>query len=91
MLEEHLGLGWEYDVELVIDGPLAAVAPCLPRPLGRLEAVDAGTSRLVGSTSNPVWYAEQLAAIPAPYRIIRCPELRDAVRALAHRKLAAAS
>jgi predicted DNA-binding transcriptional regulator YafY len=91
VLEDHLGVGWEYDVELVIDGPFDAVARCLPRPLGRLEAVDAGTTRLVGSTSNPVWYAEQLAAVPAPYRIVQCSELRDAVRALAHRMFEAAS
>jgi predicted DNA-binding transcriptional regulator YafY len=90
MLEEHLAVGWEYEVEVMIDGPIAAVAPCLPRPLGRLESVDARTTRLTGSTSNPVWYAEQLARIPAPYRIARGPELRDAARTLAHRMLAAA-
>jgi hypothetical protein len=90
MLEEHLGVGWEYDVEIVIDGPLAAVGRCLPRPLGRLEVVDADTTRLVGSTSNPVWYAEQLAGIPAPYRIVRCPELREAARAIGQRLLTAA-
>jgi hypothetical protein len=89
MLEEHFAVGWEYSVEVVIDGPISAVAPCLPRALGRLEAVDAETTRLVGSTSNPVWYAEQLAVIPAPYRIIQCPALRDAARGLAHRMLAA--
>jgi uncharacterized membrane protein YpjA len=43
---------------------------CLPRTLGLLQALDAATSRLVGSTSNPTWYAEQLAATPASYRII---------------------
>ena len=53
---------------------------CLPRALGRLEPVDAGTTRLVGSTSNPCWYAEQLAAIPAPYRIVGGPELQQAAR-----------
>ena len=73
MLEEHLAVGWEYDVEVVIDAPVDAVARCLPRTLGRLEPLDAETIRLVGSTSNPGWYAEQLAAIPAPYRIVRLP------------------
>jgi hypothetical protein len=52
--------------------------------------VDAVRSRLVGSTSNPVWYAEQLAGIPAPYRIVRCPELREAARAIGQRLLTAA-
>jgi len=66
------------------------VARCLPRALGRLEPLDAGTTRLAGSTSNPVWYAQQLAAIPAPYRILKCPELQEAARVLGQRLLAAA-
>jgi predicted DNA-binding transcriptional regulator YafY len=89
MLESHLAVGWEYDVEVVIDAPLDAVAPCLPRALGRLEPLDAGTCRLVGSTSNPTWYAEQLAAVPVPYRIVRCPELQASARAIGERLLAA--
>jgi predicted DNA-binding transcriptional regulator YafY len=90
MLEEHLAVGWEYEVEVVIDGPFDTVARCLPRPLGRLERLDVGTTRLVGSTSNPVWYAEQLAATPAPYRIVKGPELQAAARAIGRRMLAAA-
>ena len=89
VLEEHLAVGWEYDVEVLIDAPVDAVGRCLPRAAGRLEPLDAGTTRLVGSTSNPFWYAEQLATIPASYRIVRCPELRDAVRALGQRLIAA--
>jgi predicted DNA-binding transcriptional regulator YafY len=89
VLEEHLGVGWEYDVEVVIDAPVDTVARCLPRATGRLEALAAGTSRLVGSTSNPIWYAEQLVTIPAPYRIVQCPELREAARALGQRLLTA--
>jgi predicted DNA-binding transcriptional regulator YafY len=91
MLEEHLAVGWEYDVEVVIDAPLDTVTHCLPRALGRLETLDAGTTRLAGSTSNPVWYAGQLAAIPASYRIVRCPELQEAARSLGQRLLAAGS
>lgn len=89
MLEAHLAVGWEYDVEVVIDSPLDTAARCLPRALGQLEVIDAETTRLVGSTSNPVWYAEQLAAIPAPYRIVKCPELQEAARVLGQRLLAA--
>ena len=89
VLEEHLAVGWEFDVEIVIDAPLDAVAPHVPRPLGRLEPLDAATTRLVGSTSNPRWYAERLAAIPASYRIVRCPELRDASRLIGQRLIAA--
>ena len=89
LLEEHLAVGWEYGVEIVIGAPLETVTRHLPRALGRLEPLDAETTRLVGSTSNPVWYAGQLAAIPAPYRIVRCSELREAARALGQRLLAA--
>ncbi len=89
MLEEHLAVGWEYDVEVVIDAPFDTVARRVPRALGRLERLDAETARLVGSTGNPVWYAEQLARIPAAYRIVKCPELREAVRGLGQRLLAA--
>ncbi len=88
-LEEHLAAGWEYDTEVVIDAPVDTVAPCLPPALGRFEPLDAGTTRLVGSTSNPVWYAEQLVRIPAAYRIVRCPEVRRAARTLGQRLLAA--
>jgi predicted DNA-binding transcriptional regulator YafY len=88
-LEEHLAVGWEYDIEVVVDAPFDTVARCLPRALGRLEPLDAETTRLVGSTSNPVWYAEQLAAIPASYRIVSCPELKQAARVLGQRLLAA--
>jgi predicted DNA-binding transcriptional regulator YafY len=89
MLEEHLAVGWEYDVEVVVDAPVDTVARCLPRAIGRLEPLDGETSRLVASTSNPVWYAEQLAAIPASYRIVRCRELQEAASVLGQRLLAA--
>jgi predicted DNA-binding transcriptional regulator YafY len=91
MLEEHLAVGWEYDVELVIDAPLETVTRCLPRALGRLEPLDAEVTRLVGSTSNPVWYAGQLVPLPVSYRIVRCPELREAARVLGQRLLEAVS
>jgi predicted DNA-binding transcriptional regulator YafY len=90
MLEAHLAVGWEYDVEVLIDAPMEEVGPCVRRALGVLEPVDSSTTRLVGSTSNPAWYAEQLAAIPASYRIVGSPELREAARVLGQRLLEAA-
>jgi len=90
LLEEHLAVGWEYDVEVVLDAPVDVVGRCVPRTLGRLEPAGAETSRLVGSTSDPWWYAQQLAAVPATYRILRCPELREAAHAIGQRLLAAA-
>jgi hypothetical protein len=62
-----------------------------PRALGRLEPLDVGTARLVGTTSNPWWYAERLAAVPAPYRIVRGDEVREAARAIGERLLTAAA
>lgn len=90
VLEEHLAVGWEYATEVTIEAPAAAMAAALPRVLGRVEPVGAATCRLVGSTSNPWWYAEQLAVLPAPYRIVAGPELRRAARTVAERMLAAA-
>jgi predicted DNA-binding transcriptional regulator YafY len=88
-IEEHLAVGWEYDVEVVIDASLDLVGRCLPRAVGQLERLGDETTRLTGSTSNPAWYAEQLARSPAPFRVVRCPELREAVRVLGQRLLAA--
>lgn len=89
VLEEHLAVGWEYDVEVVIDAPADRLRDWLPRVLGRLEAVDDSTCRLVGSTSNPTWYAEQLAVIPARFRVLRGTEVQEAVRVLGQRLTAA--
>jgi predicted DNA-binding transcriptional regulator YafY len=89
LLEDHLAVGWEYEAEVVIDAPAGRVARCVPRALGKLTTVDAGTSRLVGTTSNPSWYVEQLAAVPAPFRVVGSAEIRQAARALGERLLAA--
>lgn len=90
-LEAHLASGWDYETEVLIEAPLDVVARCVPRTLGRLEAVDDATTRLTGSTSNPISYAEGLVLVPAPYRIVRGPELRAAARALGQRMTAAAA
>lgn len=89
VLEEHLAVGWAYETEVVIDAPMDTVAPCIPRALGRLEPLDAHTTRLIGSTDNPWWYAERLVAISAAYRIVRGPELQHAARVIGQRLLAA--
>jgi predicted DNA-binding transcriptional regulator YafY len=90
MLEEHLAVGWEYDVELIIDAPFEKAGRCISRALGRLEPLGAVQCRLVGSTSNPAWYAGQLADIPAPFQIVRSAELQKAARILGERLQAAA-
>jgi predicted DNA-binding transcriptional regulator YafY len=88
-LEDHLAVGWEYEVDVVLDAPLDVVHPRVPRSLGTLEPVDAASCRLRATTSSPVWYAQQLAAFPVAYRIAGGPELRDAAREVGRRLLAA--
>ena len=62
----------------------------MPRTLGRLEPVGDTQTRLTGSTSNPYWYAEELARLPAPFTVEGGPELRAAVGELGERLRAAA-
>jgi predicted DNA-binding transcriptional regulator YafY len=87
-LEHHLGVGWEYDVEVEFEAAYDDVVARLPRAMGRLEPLGDDRTRLVGSTSNPWMYAEWLAAVPVPFRIVAGPELIHAVRATAERLLA---
>lgn len=59
----------------------------MPRTRGALESLGPDRTRLTGSTGLPDWYAEQLTALHAGYRIIGSPELRDAAEALGQRLL----
>lgn len=90
-LEANLAAGWEYAAEVLVEAPADEVRHRLPRTLGRVEQVDAGTCRIVGSTSNPAWYAEQLTALPVAFRVTGGPQVRRAVRSLGLRLLAAAA
>lgn len=90
VLEENLGAGWEFSAEVVVDAPPDAVRERLPAPLGRVEALPDGRSRVVGSTSNPEWYVQQLADVGATFRIVGGQELRSAARTLGRRLLDAA-
>ncbi len=89
-LEEHLAVGWEYDVEVVVDAPLTEVAAYLPRAMGRLEVVDDTTTRVIGATSNPVLVVERLVVLPSAYRIVGGPEVRGAALEIAARLARAA-
>lgn len=90
-LEEHLAEGWAYEVEVIIDAPADEVARWIPRNLGRREAIDANHTRLIATTDEPAWYARQLTAIEAPFRIVRPPELLAAANTLSHRLRQASS
>lgn len=83
-LEEHLAAGWEHPTEVVIDAPMADLAWLNPA-MGRLEPIGATTTRLVGSTSNPSGYAQDLAHLPAPFRVVGGTDLGVAVQDLAQR------
>ncbi len=89
-LEAHLAEGWEYDAEVLIQDAPDAVARYLPRSLGALSPAEGGGTRLVGTTGNPYWYAEQLAVIRVPFRVVGGTELRHTTRWLGERLLAAA-
>ncbi|KQU68825.1 YafY family protein [Phycicoccus sp. Root101] len=89
LLERHLATGWEYAVDVLVEAPVEIVSHWLPRALGRLELVDERTTRLVGTTSSLWWYAEQLAVLRAPFRIVGCTELQEVARAVGAQLLAA--
>ena len=89
-LEEHLSQGWTHPVDVLIDATIEQTSRWLPRSLGRLEPDDDCRTRLRATTDEPAWYARQLAAIPAPFRVIASPELQGATEALGQRLIEAA-
>ncbi|HEV7654539.1 MAG TPA: WYL domain-containing protein [Mycobacteriales bacterium] len=88
-VEEHLADGWTYETEVRIDAPAEVVAHWVPRTLGRVEPIDAGSCLLRGSTNELDWYAGALAAIPLPFTVLGSKELQAEVRRLADRLSAA--
>ena len=90
-LEAHLAEGWEHEVEVVIDASTDTAARWISPSIGQLHALPDGRSLLTGTTSNPTWYAEQLAAVKAPYRIVRSPALQTAASEIGSRLVAAAT
>lgn len=88
-VEDHLADGWSHLVEVRIDAPASRMVRCLPRALGRIEAIDESTCLLRGSTDEPLWYAEHLAAIPASFTVSGDAEVRAAVELIGRRLIAA--
>lgn len=87
LLEQHLGVGWEFETRVVFDAPVEEVSRYAASPMGRLEPLDDGRRCvLVGATSNPAMYAgEWLAAMPVPFSVEGGLELRAAVAVVAAR------
>jgi predicted DNA-binding transcriptional regulator YafY len=88
-LEEHLSEGWAYPVEVLVDATVEETARWVPRSLGRLEPGEDSRTRLLATTNEPDWYARQLAAIPASFRVLRSPPLQRATVALGQRLMQA--
>lgn len=84
-LEDHLSEGWTHPVEVLVEATPEETARWIPRSLGRLEPAEAGRSWLRATTNEPDWYARQLAAIPAPFRVIGSEPIRQAVAELSRR------
>ncbi len=89
VLEEHLSQGWKYPVDVLVDATVEETSRWLPRRLAHLETDGEGRTRLRASTSEPDWYAQQLARICAPFRVLGSPELQRATIALSQRLLCA--
>ncbi|MCW3156437.1 helix-turn-helix transcriptional regulator [Micropruina sonneratiae] len=89
-LEANLATGWEYPVEVLIDAGADAVRRWLPRSLGRLEEAGEGRCRLLASTGNPWFYAEELVRLPVDFHVVQPVELISTVRVLGERLLRAA-
>ncbi|WP_433891050.1 helix-turn-helix transcriptional regulator [Streptomyces sp. CA-111067] len=86
-LEEHLAEGWQYDVELTVEAPAATVATWIPRSLGRCDPLTPTRTRVVATTEDTSWYAAQLTAIQAPFKVVKPPELQEAVHTVGRRFL----
>jgi predicted DNA-binding transcriptional regulator YafY len=52
-LEAHLGRGWEHPTRVLLEAPLAEVAPWVRPAMGRLSALGDDRCLLEGSTNNP--------------------------------------
>jgi len=87
-VEEHLSEGWRHKIEVVVEAPLRDVRCWVPRKLARLEEIDDHTTRLLGSTDELDWYAERLAGIPRPFRVVLPDALREQVAVVGRRMLA---
>jgi len=81
----HLSQGWTHPVDVLVDATIEETSRWVPRSLGRLEPDEESRTRLRATTDEPDWYARQLAAIPAPFRVIGSRELRRATAALGQR------
>jgi predicted DNA-binding transcriptional regulator YafY len=88
-LEEHLSQGWTHPVDVLVDATVEQTSRWVPRSLAHLEPDDENRTRLLATTNEPDWYAQKLAAIPVPFRVLSSPELQRATAALGQRLMQA--
>jgi len=76
---------WSWRAEVDLRVGMEEAAEAIPSTVGRLEAVDEGTTRLQIGANEIDWIARYLAALPFEFEVRHPPELRTALRALARR------
>lgn len=81
----------DYQVDVEIHAPAAAVREFISPDLAVLEAIDDETTRLISATESLTWFTWRLSNIPFPMRVVSPPELVEAVRAFGNRMLAIAA
>ena len=87
-VEEHLAQGWRHQIEVVVDESVERVRWWMPRKQALLTAIDEHTTLLRASTDELDWYAERLAAVQAPFRVVAPDALREEVAKVGERMLA---
>lgn len=91
-VEESLALARpEWAVTLLLDGPIAEVETWIPRHLGVCQAVDATTTRVRSSTSNPDYFVLRMSDHPFAMTVEEPREVREALERTGQRMLAAAA
>jgi predicted DNA-binding transcriptional regulator YafY len=80
-------LPWAWEVEVLLDAPVEAIAARIPATLAELEPHD-GRTRLTLRSDSLEWAAGVLAGLGAAFEVVRPDELREHLAALAARLLA---
>ena len=74
---------WRFEVEVVLDLPLAATAERIRRPLPSSSMPARGAQRCSHPRRSLDWMASVLARLGCDFTVVRPPELRQSVPALA--------
>ena len=80
-------LPWAWEVEVLLDAPVEAIAARIPATLAELEHDD-GRTRLTLRSDSLEWAAGVLAGLGADFEVVRPDELREHLAQLAARLLA---